>query len=121
MRAVLQDGPGKFYTTVPLPCASAAAAALGGVGACALEDFQALIAPGAGLGGDTGAWCLACGATEPLACRAARSAGPQQQVASAAAGGGGRIGGAGDGFSAWWRLFSAVGGPLLLATIGIIW
>lgn len=85
VRAVLQDGPGKGYVAVPLPCASRAGEALGGAGACTLEDFQTLIAPAAALGGDTRAWCTACAAMSPLPCRAALAGGAQRQVSSGAA------------------------------------
>lgn len=94
MRAVIQDGPGKAYTGVPLPCASSAAAALGGAGSCSLEAFSALIAPAAALGRDTQAWCSACGARDPLPCAAAAAgaAAAAKPVSSAATrdGGGGR-------------------------------
>jgi hypothetical protein len=61
VRLVLQNGPAASYVAVPLPCASAAAAALGGAGACSLPDFQAFIAPALAAAGTPAAWCGACG------------------------------------------------------------
>ena len=74
VRAVLQNGPAAKYTTVPLPCATAAAEALAGNGSCTLPDFRALIAPAIAASGAPAAWCAACGATAPLPCAASSKA-----------------------------------------------
>ncbi|PNW86505.1 hypothetical protein CHLRE_02g089311v5 [Chlamydomonas reinhardtii] len=89
VRAVAQDGPSASYVTVPLPCASAAAAAAlaaavnaatpaanataaaanaaAAVGACTLDDFVALAAPQSMP--EAADWCSACGNNDVAACR----------------------------------------------------
>lgn len=65
VRVVAQDGPGKPYAAVPLPCS----ADKGQVkGACSYDDFVKL----AGLQalGSVEAWCSACGNQNMLACKA---------------------------------------------------
>lgn len=56
----MQDGAGKPYTTIPLPCASAgdSAEALAGPGACTLDAFRALAQPLAF--NSTADWCAGC-------------------------------------------------------------
>ena len=71
VRAVAQDGPAANYSIVPMPCASAAASAVAGPGACTLADFQALAAPAAAAAGTPAAWCSACSNANALPCVAA--------------------------------------------------
>lgn len=94
VRAVLQNGPGKGVTPVPLPCASPGAALLAGSGACSLEDFNALIAAPVASAGSPSSWCAACGATTPLACRAAAAAAGGAGATSSGAGRGAAAGAA---------------------------
>lgn len=86
------------YGSIPLPCASAAGAALGGDGACTLDDFRALIAPALAEAGTTAAWCSACGpfvtdpnkTPMPMSCQAALY---QQSISTPAANSGATRGG----------------------------
>jgi hypothetical protein len=94
VRAVMQDGPGpaaaspKAYAALALPCASAAGAALGGEGACTLDDFVRLSADAVRTAGAPADWCRACGAKAPMPCAAVTAS------AAAGAAGGGAAGGA---------------------------
>ncbi|PRW05761.1 acid phosphatase [Chlorella sorokiniana] len=74
VRLVMQDGAGKPYTTIPLPCASAgdSAEALAGPGACSLDAFRALAEPLAF--NTTGDWCTACGNTKMSTCQLQQAA-----------------------------------------------
>ena len=74
VRAVLQNGPSKNYTVLPLPCTSATAQALAGAGACWLDDFVGLQAPAVAATGTPAAWCSACNIATPLPCAAAAAA-----------------------------------------------
>lgn len=68
VRAVAQDGPATNYTIVPLPCTSAAGAAVAGAGACVMADFVSLATPALGVAGTPAAWCAACGNIDALPC-----------------------------------------------------
>lgn len=74
VRLVMQDGAGKPYTTIPLPCASAgdSAEALAGPGACTLDAFRALAQPLAF--NSTADWCTACGNTRMSICQLQQAA-----------------------------------------------
>ena len=78
VRAVFQNGPGtvaspKKYVTMPLPCQSAAGAAIGGQGACTLADFNGIIAGPIASAGTAATWCALCAAKTPMPCLAART------------------------------------------------
>ena len=59
VKLVMQDGPGKQYTTVPLPCQSTgdAAWALAGPGSCTVPAFLAFLQ---GKALTQAQWCTAC-------------------------------------------------------------
>ncbi len=74
VRAVLQNGPGKSgspnpYSTLQLPCTSAAGQAIAGQGACMLAEFRTLISQVVRTAGTTSAWCEACKTSDPLPCK----------------------------------------------------
>ncbi len=54
---MIQDGGGKAFTVVPLPCQSSTAAALAGAGACTVPDFLSFLQ---GRMLTQQAWCTAC-------------------------------------------------------------
>jgi hypothetical protein len=77
VRAVYQNGPGpannpRKYAVIPLPCESAAGAAIAGKGACTLADFQTLLGEPIAAAGPS-RWCEACQATVPMPCVAQRA------------------------------------------------
>jgi hypothetical protein len=68
VRAMIQNGAMKNYTSVPLPCSSEEGARIAGAYACSLDAFTALLAPAVQEVGTAASWCSACAATAPLPC-----------------------------------------------------
>ena len=60
VRLVIQDGPGRAYVVVPLPCevAGDSAELTAGPGACSAPSFLAFVATKQYSQAD---WCIACG------------------------------------------------------------
>ena len=59
VRLVLQDGPGKAYLTLPLPCGSITARSIGGAGSCTLTDLIAMV-QSQKMALQPAEWCGAC-------------------------------------------------------------
>ncbi|GFR50752.1 hypothetical protein Agub_g13018 [Astrephomene gubernaculifera] len=79
VRLVAQDGPSAAYTTIPLPCASDAATAAVGAGACGLQEFLSYVSVRAL---NTTQWCTACGNTDVTACQLATALQQVRQLSS---------------------------------------
>jgi lysosomal acid phosphatase len=59
VRLVVQDGPGRAYFTLPLPCTSPLAAAIGGQGSCTLDAFINMVSSH-GMTLQPSQWCIVC-------------------------------------------------------------
>lgn len=59
VRLVVQDGPGKAYFVLPLPCSSALATTIGGQGSCTLNDFVSMVLS-QNMALQPSQWCSAC-------------------------------------------------------------
>ena len=70
VRLVVQDGPGKAYFVLPMPCSSALATSIAGQGSCTLDSFISMVAA-QGMALEPSQWCTACANKAAKVCVAA--------------------------------------------------